>query len=329
MTALAPTMEAFFTDRLGRQRSASPHTVAAYRDTFRMLLQYAQSQIGKAPSVLGIEDLDAQLIGRFLEHLERDRHSSVRTRNARLAAVRSLFHYAALRHPDHAEVIARVLAIPNKRHERALVTFLTEAETNALLTAPDPHTWLGRRDHAVLLVAVQCGLRVSELAGLSCGTLQLGTGPYVRCHGKGRKERVTPLADDTVHTLRRWLAERNGHPDDALFPSCRGRSLSPDAIRKLVSRHAAAASSDCPSLRHKKVTPHTLRHTAAMRLLQAGVDTAVIALWLGHERLETTAIYLHADLTIKEKALARTNPPGSAPGRYRPPDPLLAFLESL
>ena len=210
-----------------------------------------------------------------------------------------------------------------------MVTFLTEAETTALLAAPNCHTWLGRRDNALLLVAVQCGLRVSELSELSCGALQLGTGPYVRCHGKGRKERVTPLADDTVHTLRRWLAERNGHPDDPVFPSRKGRSLSPDAIRKLVSKHTKAASSDCPSLQHKKVTPHTLRHTAAMRLLQAGVDTTVIALWLGHEQVETTAIYLHADLTIKEKALALTKPPGSKPGRYQPPDRLLAFLEGL
>jgi len=329
MTALAPTMESFFTDRLGRQRNASPHTVAAYRDTFRMLLNYAQSHTGKTPSVLGFDDLDAPFIGGFLEYLELDRNNSVRTRNARLAAIRSFFHYAALRHPDHAEVIARVLAIPSKRHERALVSFLTEAETDALLAAPEPHTWLGRRDHALLLVAVQCGLRVSELTGLSCGALQLGTGPYVRCYGKGRKERVTPLADDTVRTLHQWLTVRNGHPDDSLFPSRRGSPLCPDAVRKLVSKHTATASKDCPSLRCKKVTPHTLRHTAAMRLLQAGVDTTVIALWLGHEKVETTAIYLHADLSIKERALARTKPPGSTPGRYQPPDPLLAFLEGL
>jgi len=329
MTALAPTLEAFFTDRLARQRHASPHTVAAYRDTFRLLLDYAQVHTGKAPSALDFEDLDAPLIGGFLEHLERDRQNSVRTRNARLAAIRSLFRYASLRHPDHAGVIARVLAIPNKRHERALVSFLSEPETDALLAAPDTDTWLGRRDHALLLVAVQCGLRVSELTALTCGVLHLGTGPYVRCHGKGRKERVTPLSSGTVHTLRRWLDERGGHPGDPLFPTRKGRSLSSDAVRKLVSKHAAAAAGDCPSLHLKTVTPHTLRHTAAMRLLQAGVDTSVIALWLGHEQVETTAIYLHADLSIKERALARTTPPGHTPGRYRPPDPLLAFLESL
>jgi len=329
MTTLAPTLEAFFTDRLVRQRHASPHTVAAYRDTFRLLLGYAQIHTGKAPSALDIEDLDAQLIGGFLEHLERDRHNSVRTRNARLAAIRSLFRYAALRHPDHAGVIARVLAIPNKRHERALVCFLTETETVALLAAPDTDTWLGRRDHALLLVAVQCGLRVSELTALTCGALHLGTGPHVRCHGKGRKERVTPLFAGTVRTLRRWLTERGGHPGDPLFPTRTGRSLSSDAVRKLVSKHAAAAAGDCPSLHLKTVTPHTLRHTTAMRLLQAGVDTSVIALWLGHEQVETTAIYLHADLSIKERALARTKPPEGSPGRYRPPDPLLAFLESL
>lgn len=329
MTTLAPSLEAFFSERLLRQRHASPHTVAAYRDTFRLLLGYAQEHTGKAPSALGIEDLDAPLIGGFLEHLEQQRHNGVRTRNARLAAIHSLFRYAALRHPDHAEAIARVLAIPNKRHERALVCFLNEPELAALLAAPGTETWLGRRDHALLLVAAQCGLRVSELTRLRCGDVHLGQGPYVRCHGKGRKERVTPFSPITVNTLRRWLSERDGQSQDPLFPTRRGFPLSSDGVAKLVAKHAGAAALACPSLLRKRVTPHTLRHTAAMRLLQAGVDTTVIALWLGHEQIETTAIYLHADLTIKERALERTTPPGTVPGRYHPPDPLLAFLESL
>ncbi|MEK7754992.1 MAG: tyrosine-type recombinase/integrase [Acidobacteriota bacterium] len=329
MTTLAPTLEAFFTERLLRQRHASPHTVAAYRDTFRLLLGYAQEHTGKAPSALSIEDLDAPFIGGFLEHLEQQRHNGVRTRNARLAAIHSLFRYAALRHPDHVDAIARVLAIPSKRHERALVSFLSEPELAALLAAPNVETWLGRRDHALLLVAAQCGLRVSELTRLLCDDVHLGQGPYVRCHGKGRKERVTPFSPITVNTLRRWLSERGGQPQDPLFPTRRGLPLSSDAVAKLVAKYAGTAALACPSLLRKRVTPHTLRHTAAMRLLQAGVDTTVIALWLGHEQIETTAIYLHADLTIKERALERTTPPGSVPGRYHPPDPLLTFLESL
>ena len=329
MTLLAPTMEAFFTDRLARQRHASEHTVAAYRDTFRLLLGFAQDRTGKAPSRLELSDLDAPLVAAFLDHLERDRGNAVRTRNARLAAVHSLYRYAALRHPDHAELIARVLAIPAKRHERALVGFLVRAETDALLAAPDPGIWLGRRDHALLLVAVQCGLRVSELTGLTCGDVHLGAGPYLRCHGKGRKERVTPLAAPTARALRAWLAERRGDPTDPLFPTRKGGALGRDAVQKLVAKHAAKAAQSCPSLARKAVSPHTLRHTSAMALLRSGVDTTVIALWLGHEQVETTTIYLHADLSIKERALARTAPLGSRPGRYRAPDPLLAFLESL
>jgi site-specific recombinase XerD len=329
MTALAPTLEAFFTDRLVRQRNASPHTVAAYRDTFVLLLGYAQARTGKDPSQLDVADLDAALIGAFLCHLEDDRHNSVRTRNARLGAIHSLFRYASLRHPEHAALITQVLAIPNKRHERALVTYLTGAETDALLGAPDQASWLGRRDHALLLVAIQCGLRVSELATLTCGDVRLGTGAHVRCHGKGRKERITPLTASTVAVLRGWLDERRGQPPDPLFPTSRGTPLSRDAIAKLVAKHAATARAGCPSLTTKAVSPHTLRHSCAMSLLTAGVDTSVIALWLGHEQPGTTQIYLHADLGIKERALARTAPLNAMPGRYRPSDPLLAFLEGL
>ena len=329
MTALAPTLEAFFIDRLARQRGASPHTIAAYRDTFRLLVGYAQDRTGTAPSRLDFADLDAPFIAAFLDHLEAERGNSARTRNARLAAIHSLFRYAALRHPAHAALIARVLAIPAKRHDNGLVSYLTGPEVAALLGAPDRATWLGRRDHALLLVAVQCGLRVSELTGLTVGDVHLGTGAHVRCHGKGRKERATPLSRDTARALQTWMAERGGHPTEPLFPTRQGGALSTDAVQKLVAKHAKAAATSCLSLRRKRITPHTLRHSSAMSLLSAGLDASVIALWLGHEQVQTTSIYFHADLTMKERALAMTTPPTSTPGRYTPPDALLAFLESL
>jgi integrase/recombinase XerD len=329
VTALAPTLQAFFTDRLARQRQASPHTIAAYRDTWRMLLTFTARQAGRQPCQLDLHDLDAPLIGSFLDHLEHDRGNSARTRNARLAAIHSLFRYAALRHPEHAETIARVLAIPPKRYDKALVTWLTEPELAALLAAPDRSTWAGRRDHALILLAAQTGLRVSELTGLTIGDVHLGTGSHVSCTGKGRKQRITPLTTGTVAVLRTWLAERRGQPGQPLFPTRTGSRLSRDAVEHRLAKHTAAAAARCPPLHAKTITAHTLRHTAAMRLLHAGTDTSVIALWLGHEQAETTQIYLHADLALKERALARTKPPDAKPGRYRPPDKLLAFLETL
>lgn len=329
MSALAPTLQAFFTDRLARQRQASPQTIAAYRDTLRLLLVFAAGRTGSEPLRLDVGEIDAPLVGAFLDHLETDRGNGVRTRNARLAAIRSLFRYAALRHPEHAESIARVLAIPPKRFARNLVTFLTDAEVEALLAAADRTTWTGRRDHALLLLAVQTGLRVSELIGLRRADIHLGTGAHVSCRGKGRKERITPLARATVAVLRVWLAERAGEATDPLFPTSTGTPLSRDAVERRIAKYAAAAASACPSLRTKRISPHVLRHTAAMRLLQAGVDTSVIALWLGHEHVDTTQIYLHADLALKERALARTAPPDARPGRYRPSDTLLAFLDGL
>ncbi len=329
MTALAPTLQAFFTDRLTRQKNASPHTITAYRDTLRLLLVFAQQRTGTPPSKLSIEDLDAPLIAAFLDHLEHQRGNSARSRNARLAAIHSLFSFAALQHPEHAEVIGRVLAIPPKRFTRAVVSYLTDAEAGALLAAPDTSRWIGRRDHALLAVAIQTGLRVSELTGLRCQDIQLGRGAHLSCTGKGRKQRCTPLTRHTVAVLRAWLRERGGQPADPLFPTSRGRALSRDTVALLITRHAATAAQSCPSLQAKTVTPHTLRHTAAMRLLHAGVDTSVIALWMGHEKTDTVQIYLHADLSLKERALARTTPPGTTPGRYRPPDDLLAFLEAL
>lgn len=329
MTPLAPLLEAFFTNRLLRQRQASPNTVAAYRDTFRLLLRFAQARLGKAPCELPLELLDAALIGAFLDHLETERRNSVRSRNARLAAIRAFFLYVAPSQPAHAGMIQRVLAIPQKNFERNLVRFLTRPEIEALIGAPDQRTWLGRRDHALLLVAVQTGLRVSELTSLRCQDIVLGYGAHVRCHGKGRKERCTPLTRQAVTVLRTWLRERNGHDKDPLFPSVRGSFLSRDAVEKLLTKHASVAASRCTSLHSKRITPHLLRHTTAVHLLQAGVDRAVIALWLGHEQLETTQMYLDADLAMKEAALARTAPLPAHAARYKPGDRLLAFLQGL
>ena len=329
MSALAPTLQAWFTDRLIGQRNVSPHTVRAYRDTLRLLLDYAETQLGRQPSQLDVAELDAPLIAGFLDHLETGRANSVRTRNLRLAAIHSLFRYAQHRHPEHAQDIARVLAIPLKRTDRAIVTFLDETELDALLDAPDRSTWTGRRDHALLVLAVQTGLRASELTGLRCGDVHLTTGPHIRCAGKGRKNRITPLTPTTTAILEIWLSERAGRPDEPAFPTARGGRLSRDALDHRITKYIAIAAQRCPTLHEKRVTPHTLRHTAAMRLLHAGVDTTVIALWLGHERVDTTQIYLHADLALKERALARTKPPNARPGRYRPPDALLAFLEAL
>ncbi len=330
MTAFAPTLEGFFTQRLINQKRASSHTIAAYRDTFRLLLGFASQRTGRPPCDLDFDDLDATLIGAFLDHLERDRHNAIRTRNSRLAAVHSLYRYAALEHPEHAALIGRVLAIPTKRAERTDIAFLEPEEIDALLSAPDRDRWIGRRDHTLLVVAIQTGLRVSELTGLCCGDVHLGRGPHLRCDGKGRKQRATPLTAHTVSVLHSWLTERHNQPTGPLFPTSRGRRLSSDAVAALVAKHTATARQACPTLQTKHVTVHTLRHTAAMTLLRAGVEATVIALWLGHEDVETTTkIYLHADMTIKERALARTTPPGTTPGRYKPPDRLLAFLETL
>jgi integrase/recombinase XerD len=330
VSTLAPLLQAFFTDRLIGQRGASPNTIAGYRDTFRLLLAFTATRTGKKPSALDIADLDAPLIGAFLDHLEHERGNQIRTRNNRLAAIHSLFGYAALRHPEHAATIQRVLAIPTKRCQRNLVTWLTRAEVDALLSAPDRATWAGRRDHAMLVLAAQTGLRISELTGLAIADIHPGVGAHVHCVGKGRKERATPLTPLTVQVMRVWLTERGGAPTDPLFPTNTGTRLSRDAIEHRLARHVATARTTCASLRSKPIGMHTLRHSAAMRLLESGTAIEIIALWLGHEQPATTAqIYLHADMTQKERAIARVTPPGTTPGRYRPPDSLLAFLESL
>jgi site-specific recombinase XerD len=328
VTALAPILQAYFTQRLA-QRQASPHTVASYRDTFSLLLRFAQQHLGKPPSRLDVTDVDAALVGAFLDHLETGRRNSAATRNNRLAAVHSLFSYAALRCPEHAATIGQVLAIPAKRTDTTIVSFLTTVEVQALLASPDRATRPGRRDYVLLLVAVQTGLRVSELTGLTCGDVTLGAGANLRCRGKGRKERCTPLTRPTARVVRDWLTERHGEPTDPLFPNRAGGRLSADAAADLLAKHLATAADRCPSLKAKRVSPHTLRHTAAMTLLRAGVDTSTIALWLGHAGTKATQVYLHADLALKEAALARTAPPTVGRVRYQPPDQLLAFLESL
>jgi site-specific recombinase XerD len=329
MTLISATLQSFFIERLAKQRQASPHTVASYRDTMRLLLQFVQKRTGRHPVRLSWDDLDADTIGAFLDHLESDRHNSARTRNSRLTAIRSLFAYAALRHPEHAALIARVLAIPAKRFDKATVAFLDDAEVAALLAAPDRTRWEGRRDHAFMILAIQTGLRVSELLGLDCEDIVFGTGAHVRCEGKGRKQRAVPLSGPVESVLRVWLAERQGARDEPAFPTRTGRRLSRDAIQRRLSAHAVAASPQCPTLAAKKLSPHVFRHTSAMALLHAGVDTTVIALWLGHADPRSTNAYLHADLAIKERALARLAPAATTPGRYRPRDQVLAFLEAL
>jgi integrase/recombinase XerD len=322
-------LQSFFADRLLRQRQASPHTIAGYRDSFRLLLQFAKERLGKMPSQIRIEDLDAPFIGLFLDHLEGTRQNSARTRNARLGAIHSFFRYVALEEPAHALHCQRILAMPNKRHVRRTIEFLNREEIEALLAVPNRSTWVGRRDRTLLLIAVETGLRVSELIGLNCQDVVLGPGAHVRCLGKGRKQRRTPLRPKTAKMIGAWLRERQGRPEDPVFPSIRGGRLSRDAVERLITKYTHLAAQTCPSFKGKNVTPHVMRHSTAMDLLHHGVDRSVIALWLGHESVETTQMYLHADMRLKEKALSRTAPLGVKPTRYRPNDKLLTFLEGL
>lgn len=328
-TTFAALLQAFFADRLVRERRVSHHTVAAYRDCFRILFGFAKQRLSKAPSLLLLEDLDAPFVVDFLQYLETDRDNGARSRNARLAALHSFFSYVALREPAYAHLCQRVLAIPSKCHEKRPIDFLLADEIDALLGIIDRSTWIGRRDRTLLSLAIQTGLRVSELVTLRCRDIVLGPSPYVRCEGKGRKQRCTPLRRDLVALLEAWLRERRGQPDDPVFPSQRGGALSRDALEKLLAKYATVAAAKCPSLKSKRVSPHVLRHTAAMELLRHGVDRTVIALWLGHESVETTHVYLHADLNLKEQALARTSALGLKPGRFRADDDLVAFLEAL
>lgn len=328
-TSLAPLLERFFTQRLMQQRQASPHTISSYRDTFRQFLTFAQQRLHQPPSRLTFEQIDAPLIVAFLDELEQHRGLTARSRNLRLTAIHSFFSYAAFELPAHAAQIQRVLAIPSKRFARTLVSFLTRAEADALLAAPDRSTWSGRRDHAFILTAVQTGLRLSEMTALKRQDLIFGTGAHVRVIGKGRKERCTPIAKSTRAVLKAWLREPQRGDGDVLFPSAKGERLSVHGVQYLLNKHRMTASKVCPSLKHKRVTVHRLRHTMAMDLLQAGVDRAVIALWLGHESVETTQIYLEATLAMKEQALAKIEPLSGKPRRYQPGDRLLGFLNNL
>ncbi len=322
-------LEKFFTVRLMHQCEASPNTIASYRDTFRLLLRFVQERLNKAPSILQLEDLGASCITQFLDHLENDRGNCASTRNTRLAAIHAFFNYVALEEPAHSALIQRVLAIPTKRCQRKEVPFLNRPEIEALLAAPDLTTWIGRRDRTLLSLTVETGLRVSELTSLRCEDIVLGSGAHVRCQGKGRKERSTPMRKPAAKILHDWLKERDGQPKDPLFPSIRGGALSRDAVAYLLAKHVAVARIHCPSMAKKQISPHVLRHSTAMDLLQHGVDRTVIALWLGHERAETIRPYLHANLKLKERILAKIAPPYLQPGRYRPADDLMQFLESL
>ena len=327
--SLAPLLQRFFTQRLMQQRQASPHTISSYRDCFRQFLKFVQQRLRKPPSRLSFEEIDAPLIVAFLDQLEKHQGLSVRSRNLRLTAIHSFFRYAAYEAPAHSAQIQRVLAIPSKRFTRTLVQFLTRPEVDAMLAAPDQFTWSGRRDHAFLLVAVQTGLRLSEMTGLKRADLIVGAGAHLRVIGKGRKERCTPLAQSTLAVLKAWLREPQRGEGDVLFPSAQGERLSVHGVQYLLTKHRTTASKVCPSLKEKRVTVHRLRHTMAMDLLQAGVDRSVIALWLGHESVETTQIYLEATLAMKERALAKTSPAHGRPGRYQPGDQLLGFLNNL
>ena len=327
--ALSAYLQRFFTERLGQQMEASPNTITSYRDTFRLLLRYTADQRKKEPTTLQIADIDADLVASFLTDLEKTRGNAARSRNTRLAAIRSFFKYVAVNEPQLLHHCQRVLAMPAKRHVKRAIDYLSREEIEAVIAGPDLSTWHGRRDRAILVLMLQTGLRVTELITLTCGDIALGPGAHVRCIGKGRKERATPIRKDSIKLLRDWLAERKGQTEDPLFISNRGAHLSRDAVEGIVRRHVETASKVCLSLCSKRVTPHVLRHSAAMQLLHGGVDRTVIALWLGHESVETTQMYIHADMRMKEKAIAKTRPVETKHGRYRPSDKLLSFLESL
>lgn len=328
-TSLAPLLESFFVQRLLKQRNASPNTVSAYRDTFKMLLVFAKEQLKKPPSSLQLAEIDADLIVCFLNELETVRKISINSRNLRLAAIRSFFRYVAFEAPGHSAQIQRVLAIPTKKYIRPILSFMTKEEIDALLAAPDQSNWAGRRDYALLLVAITTGLRLSELTGLEWGNVVIqNTGSHILVLGKGRKERCTPLTKTTAAVMVVWKKE-SATKNIQVFPNARGGKLSADGLQFILSKHLLIARKKCPTLSTKHVTPHTLRHSCAMELLQAGVDRSMIALWLGHESVETTQIYLHANLALKEEILKKTRMPEGKIGRYRPDDQLLAFLTGL
>lgn len=329
MNALATSLQTYFTTFAHTQRDLSTHTISSYRDTWRMLMKHLTATLGVSADALDFDAVTAANVAGFLDHLEHDRGNSTRTRNARLTAIRSVLSRALPDHPEHAATITQVLAIPPKRTSRPVVEFLTPDEVDALLAAPDQKTWTGRRDHALLALTVQTGLRISEICSLTLDDIHLGTGPHIACTGKGRRQRITPLTKTTVSTMTTYLAERASRPGSALFCGPHGHPLSRDALEHRLARHLTTATATRPSLAAKHVTMHTLRHTAAMTLLAAGVDVAVIALWLGHADTHSTDAYLHADMAIKQAAIDRTRPPDVKTGTYQPEPDILAWLTSL
>ncbi len=324
-------LQDFFCQRLLTQRNVTAQTIASYRDSFRLLLRYAQAQLHRPPTALTLADLDAPLILGFLDYLEKDRGNGVRTRNLRLVAIRSFLHYATYRDPTALPTIQRVLAIPMKRFERPLLGFLSRPEMEAILAAPDLSTWSGQRDHVMLTTLYNTGARVSEIIGMRIADLDrgMGSGASVRILGKGRKERVTPLWRSTTKLLSAWLNRVCSDPDAPLFPNRYGRPLSRSGVAQRLRVAVAIAEQCCLSLRGKVISPHIVRHTTAMHLLQSGVDLSVIALWLGHESPETTHRYLEADLAMKERALDALQEPADRNKRFRPSDPVLTFLDGL
>jgi len=329
MTALAPLLQTFFVQRMMHQRQASGQTIASYRDTFRLLLQYAEVHLAKPPAQLALADLDARLISHFLDHLETKRHNTARTRNQRRAAIRAFYRYAALQAPECLQTIQQVLPIPAKRHNKRLITYLTRNEVEALLRGIDTSSWIGRRDYALLALALFSGLRVSELTGLRAGDVHLGPGAHIGCTGKGRKERAIPVSIMLAQTLAHWIDENNLAPDRPLFPNQRGSRLSRDGLNYILQKHVSSAAAHCPSLQAKTVTPHVLRHTTAVHLLQAGADVTLIALWLGHESITTTHVYLDSDLEHKRRILQHALELSPVKVNYHPDDQLLAFLNQL
>jgi integrase/recombinase XerD len=323
-------LQRFFAEHLRQQRAVSPHTVAAYRDAFRLLLLFAQARTGKSPTELALVDLDAALILAFLDHLERERKSSVRSRNARLSAIRAFLKYAAHEDLTALAVIERCLAIPQKRHDKAVLGFLSRPEMEAIIAAPDSRTWAGRRDQALFSLLYNTGARVSEAIDLKVSDVVLDVSPVAHLQGKGRKRRSVPLWKATAAALRQWLRHLpDAGPQAHLFPGSTGGRLSRSSVAQRLALAVGDAARGLPKLSGRAISPHTIRHTTAMHLLQSGVDITIIALWLGHEDPSTTHIYLQADLAMKEEALSRLQPIAAAPARYRPPDQLMAFLQAL
>jgi site-specific recombinase XerD len=328
--AIGQLVQDFFCKNLINQRNVSPRTVTAYRDTFRLLLQYASKQQGKQPVDLTLDDLNAATIARFLDHLEKDRNNSIRTRNLRLAAIRSFMHYAAYQEPAALSLIQRVLAIPQKRFHRPVLGFLSREEIEAILDAPDPSTWSGRRDRVLFATLYNTGARVSEIISLLVSDLTLDRSSSVRINGKGRKQRMVPLWKSTATRLREWLKSIPHDLESILFPNRFGKALTASGVEYRLKALIKKASQACSTLKERRrISPHTIRHSTATHLLQAGVDLSVISLWLGHEEMSTTHLYLAADLKMKERALKKLEETPTRPLRYQAGDKLLRFLEGL